>query len=306
MDAAIAALGNDPRWEARRDAAKALARFSGDGAFRALVEALAHDDKWVVRFSAATALSGYGDAAVEPLVASLRDGNHAVVAHAAEALGRIRAERAVEPLIETLSYAKDYAPVRSAREALVKYRRAVVPRLLSLVGDAARHSEIVEALADIGDPQAADTLLAIASNQAEKPHNRVNAVWGLGNTPGFSRPEALIDLIPTACDTRLTEALSKTLAKLQPGVNIESAVRQARKRSLDKYLVDLERIVPGMPQDLAESLSKANRFQHGANIVCNTEFGEFQIVVSGDSRVISTRNLDTVKNKLKAELAGLT
>jgi bilin biosynthesis protein len=305
-DRAIGVLQNAASWEMRRDAVTVLSNYSDTRTFEALVEAMKHDNKWVVRFCAAEALGGFGDVAVESLITALDDQNKNVIEYAAKSLGRIRNARAIDPLIKTLAYKDDYSPVDAARKALVEFGSDVVPMLLSHIGDADIHAEVVNALADIGDIRAAEVLLSVAKDATEKTFIRVQSVWGLGQLTAFDSTSTLLELLSDTSDSKLVDALLGSLKKLLPGVDINEAARNAKKRGLVKYLTDLKSIVPGMSEDAAQSLSGAGSyFQAGANIVCNTKFGEFQLIVGGDRRVISTSRLENVIKEVETALKNL-
>jgi HEAT repeat protein len=71
-----------------------------------------------VRLAAAEALVKLGSAAVESLIAALKDVNEAVRSAAAEALGKIGDVRAIEPLIAALKDSGKY--VRGSVENALK------------------------------------------------------------------------------------------------------------------------------------------------------------------------------------------
>jgi HEAT repeat protein len=307
MDPSIEVLHNSQSWEKRRDASTALANYPGTTrAFEALIHAMKHDSSWVVRFSAAAALGGFGEVAVEPLIAALEDQEKSVIEYAAKSLGRIRDERGIDPLIKTLAYKGDYAPVSAAREALVEFGSEAVPMLLSHTGDENIHDEVVRALAAIGDIRAAEVLFSVAKNAAEKTYIRIHAVRGLGQLTAFDSAPALLEMLSETNENKLVEALLESLKKLMPGVDITAAALNAKRRGLEKYLADLKSIVPGMSENVAQGLSGAHSyFQAGANIVCNTKFGNFQLVVGGDKRVISTLMLEHVIKEVETALGNL-
>jgi len=306
MNAALEVLKSIQSWEKRRDAIKVLANYSGDLTFNALVETMKHDNNWVVRFSAAEALAGFGEMAVESLLDALNDPNKSVVEYAATSLGKIRDERAMGPLIKTLSYKGDYGPVRAARIALVEFGTSIVPMLLSHIHDGDIHAEVVEAIADIGDIRAAEVLLLVAKDSKEKTYIRVNAVLGLGKMTGFDSSSTLLLLLSETTDSKLVEALLTSLKKLMPGVDINEAALNAKRRGLEKYLADLKSIVPGITEEAAQNLSGAySYFQAGANIVCNTKYGNFQLILGGDKRIISTLMLENVIIEVETALKNI-
>ncbi len=305
MDQAIALLQTAPTAEMRRDAAIVLADYSGERAFGALVDATKHDREWIVRRCAADALGGYGEMAVEPLVSVLDDPEETVVEHAAKSLGTIRNKRAAGPLIRTLGYKSDYAPVRAARDALIAFGSDVVPELLAHIGDTDLHAMIVETLAAIGDIRAAGVLLSVATDAKEKTHIRAHAIRGLGKVSGFDSGSALLEMLADADDHKLVAALAQTLTKLLPHFDIDSATREAKRRGLTKHLAGLKSIAPGMPEDVARSLSGAHSyFQSGANLVCNTKFGNFQLIVGG-GRVLDTVSLRNVIENVETALGEI-
>lgn len=144
---------------ARIEAIKTLALRNEARAAEALISAL-QDPDGNIRVSASQNLSLMGDAAVEPLIAALKD--PATASNAAGALGEIGDTRAVEPLIALLkdetSQNRDAAAVALGK---LGDPRAVDP-LIAFLRDATAWNRNTAALAlgEIGDPQAIEPLLA--------------------------------------------------------------------------------------------------------------------------------------------------
>jgi len=123
----IAALGYEFN-EQRGPAAKALVRI-GTAAVEPLIAAL-KDKNGTISAAVAQMLGDIGDTrAIEPLLGALRDGKKAVRQSAARALGQVEDPRAVEPLIAALA-----DPEESVGEAAAKALEALsVPRGLEAV-----------------------------------------------------------------------------------------------------------------------------------------------------------------------------
>lgn len=105
----------------------------GTAAIEPLVAVLRDSDS-TVRSKAAGVLGVIGDAcAVEPLIAALQDDDGSVRSNAAWALGKIKDARAVEPLMKTL-YDDNESVCNTATWALerIGYTRTIEP-LLSLI-----------------------------------------------------------------------------------------------------------------------------------------------------------------------------
>lgn len=118
--------------ETESTARRALAVISSLEATQALpvlIQALSHPGQ-AVRMSAIRALVGFGEQAVEPLVASLKDGQSVVQRGVVSVLGKLENEKVMESLVVAL---KDSDPEiqRSAVEALenLRNRKAAKARL---------------------------------------------------------------------------------------------------------------------------------------------------------------------------------
>jgi HEAT repeat protein len=122
IDLLIQALGRGDG--VARSAARELGKLKAERALPVLTRMLGEGD---VSQAAADALLGYGPAAVGPLMNVLKDGTGAARQTAAEALGELRDERAVEPLIQVMQTDDVYAVRTAAATALgnLKAARAV-------------------------------------------------------------------------------------------------------------------------------------------------------------------------------------
>ncbi|HUX06036.1 MAG TPA: HEAT repeat domain-containing protein, partial [Acidobacteriota bacterium] len=177
----IKALG-DGTWDARKAAAKALAKLGEARALEPLIKALGDHDK-DVRKAAAKGLRTLGEPqwlelvkgddddferlgeskdarAVEPMIKALGDGEVSVRWAAAEALGKLGDARAVEPLIKALGDGEGSVR-RAAAEALGNLGddRAVEPLIKALGREGSVRRVSAEALGKLGDVRAVEPLI---------------------------------------------------------------------------------------------------------------------------------------------------
>ena len=139
-----------------------LGRMTEDAPFvRRLIKALRDKDR-IIRQDAANALGKIGDErAIEPLIKVLGDSNEFVRGAATGALGEIGDVRAVLPLIQALED-DGWGVAKAAAEALgnIGDTRAVEPLIKALKDDDSNVSSAsAEALGKIGDPRALDPLI---------------------------------------------------------------------------------------------------------------------------------------------------
>lgn len=121
----------------REHAAEALGQIGDKRAVEPLITAfrkIVQDQR--VREAAAKALGEFGSSVVEPLIAALKDENRVVRKLAAEVLGHIGDERAVEPLIAALKPGQYHISSGHAVTALgqIGNKRAIEPLLTHLMG----------------------------------------------------------------------------------------------------------------------------------------------------------------------------
>jgi len=127
-----------------------------------LISALINDKNSDIRSDAANVLGEIGDErAVDPLIGALMDAKYTVRWNAAEALGKIGDTKAVEPLIATFKVEDDYLRARAA-EALgaIGDEKAVEP-LISVLDDEDQgvRSSAAEALGAMGAARAVEPLI---------------------------------------------------------------------------------------------------------------------------------------------------
>jgi HEAT repeat protein len=148
-------LLKDPDWAVRREAVITLGEMGDERCVEPLVKAL-QDGDWQVREVAIEALGMVGSPAVDPLIKLTRSWDHRK--SALRALGKIKDERVLDPLIHQLrsdEFAED------ATDALVDIGSPAVEKLVSVLGDKDENTrkQAVIALGRIQDPAALDPLI---------------------------------------------------------------------------------------------------------------------------------------------------
>jgi HEAT repeat protein len=123
----IRALKDEDRY-VRAAAARSLGQIKAENATSNLIDAL-KDESWIVRLNARVALLHIGELVDGRLITALKDKNSSARWQAAWVLGRIKSERAIEPLIEALSDV-DWMVRDEAAVALTKINSEKVIELL--------------------------------------------------------------------------------------------------------------------------------------------------------------------------------
>ncbi|GKS57713.1 hypothetical protein YTPLAS18_12400 [Nitrospira sp.] len=150
-------LLQDPDWVVRREAAVTLGEMADERCVEPLAKAL-RDGDWQVREAAVDALANVGSPAVETLIRMLRVWE--VRRAAIQALGKIKDERVLDPLVAQLridEFRED------ATTALTEVGRPAVSRLLAALKDKDEYvrKQAVIVLGRIKDPEAIDALIAL-------------------------------------------------------------------------------------------------------------------------------------------------
>lgn len=170
VDALITAL-NDVSWAVRRNATIALGDIGNEKGYEPLLNSLTDPD-WHVRKYAAIALGKIGDErAIKPLVNTLKDTDGDVRRKSIIALGKI-GKPAVGELLK--SFDNDDWHLRSQIAVVlgkIKDERAVEPLIDSLYNSRYKNQNkyvrgrIIEALGNIGDERAVDALINALDDQ---------------------------------------------------------------------------------------------------------------------------------------------
>lgn len=148
-------LLKDPDWAVRREAAITLGEMGDERCVEPLIRAL-QDGDWQVREVASEALGLVGSPAVEPLIKLCRSWDHRKAA--IRALGKIKDERVLDPLIHQLrsdEFGED------ATDALVELGSPAVEKLVAALSDRDDNTrkQAVIALGRIQDSSAIDPLI---------------------------------------------------------------------------------------------------------------------------------------------------
>jgi HEAT repeat protein len=215
-DALINTLKDGDSWESRRDAAEQLSAFKDKEVIDNLILAMQNDDHWVVRHMSAHSLGEIGSIeAVDALINALNDREHSVVETAATALGKIRDDRAIEPLLSTLGYEKDFAPTQTAALALAEFGTKVVQPIIECLEDPKKRLAAMIALGIIKDKRALPPLVKILNDVSSGVGYKMEAAAALGNLRDPKAKEPLRAALSVATDPRLVRVINDALKKLE-------------------------------------------------------------------------------------------
>ena len=299
----------------RGGAADALGAVPSDEAANALITAAKNDPAWNVRGRALTALGAlakdHADLAIDPQVFldALNDAKSYPVECAAKVLGRLHCMDALAPLlgiIDRYEDGKDFSAASAAIDALGAFGDGAVPAITEKLTDSPKRGYFLRALAATGSLAAFDTLKDALADTALAGYEKVNIVRGLEK---IGTPEA-IDTLTAALDDEadpaVVKALTASLEKLGvPEEQLADKRNAAERRSMETLLTGLKALKPGMTEDEADALVGPGNFQMGPNVVHNTKYGTFQVLVNDAGKVFGTQHVDSVINALEAKLAEM-
>jgi HEAT repeat protein len=154
-------LLKDPDWVVRREAAITLGEMGDERCVAPLAGAL-RDGDWQVREVAIEGIGQIGSPAVDVLLKLLRDWD--VRKSAIVALGKIRDERVLEPLMQQL---RNDEFMEDATDALVNLGEPALPGLIKALKDKEElvRKQAVIALGRIKSPEAIDPLIEMLQNK---------------------------------------------------------------------------------------------------------------------------------------------
>jgi len=154
-------LLKDPDWVVRREAAITLGEMGDERCVEPLAAAL-RDGDWQVREVAIEGIGQIGSPAVGVLLKLLRDWD--VRKSAIVALGKIRDERVLEPLMQQL---RNDEFMEDATDALVNLGEPALPGLIKALKDKEElvRKQAVIALGRIKSPEAIDPLIEMLQNK---------------------------------------------------------------------------------------------------------------------------------------------
>jgi HEAT repeat protein/phosphohistidine swiveling domain-containing protein len=215
--------------ETRLNAATALGQIATDRAISTLVAALG-DWFSVVREKVALVLAEVGEPAVAPVIAALSAANQAVRSEAAWVLGRMKAEKAIVPLVAIAHDKNEDVSLRSsAAKAVFQIGsdNGLGEPLLHILDLALEHEnwywlddvtgEAVAALANLGNKKAVEPLIKLASQHTEDraPITAVLALGDIGDRRAVGPLIAILKDERTADCSHLRLATCRSLAKLR-------------------------------------------------------------------------------------------
>ena len=159
-------------WILRMQAAKALGVLADERAVRPLIPLLMDSVK-AVRVDTTEALAAIGQAALGSLLAALRHEEWILRLHACEALGKMGAEEAVEPLCQVMGHDRDAAVRQDAAKALGMLRSPkAVDALIRALQDLDVRPFAVEALGKLKDARVVSTLIDIVNGRGRPANSR--------------------------------------------------------------------------------------------------------------------------------------
>lgn len=235
-------------WIVRMHAAKAIGRIRDGRAVPALVPLL-HDTVKAVREEAALALVQIGEPAVPSLLEALKHEAWLVRLHAIEALGRMKAKMAVEPLLFVLFNDRDAAVRTDAARALGEIGDArAVEFLIRAMNDLDVRPAAVEALGKIGDAKALPALIDVVTGASKPAESRplhgcgdrydeeMFALEAAVKALGQIRDEAAMPVLIAALqNTFVREEAASALAKF--GSAAVPALLEVLKRERDENIL---------------------------------------------------------------------
>ncbi|MFO7966766.1 MAG: HEAT repeat domain-containing protein [Archaeoglobaceae archaeon] len=134
---------------------------------------------------------------VEGLIKKLNSSDSNTKAQAAEALGEIRDERAIKPLIYTLEHSEDSTVREKAAESVASIgnaNEALPPLIEALKNDDWRvRYRAAQAIGTLGDPRAGSALVRALDDPVKDV--RKNAAWALGEISNKVAVEPLLETV---------------------------------------------------------------------------------------------------------------
>jgi len=166
-------------WIVRMHAVKALGRVQDVSAIEPLLPLL-QDKVKAVREEVAAALAAIGEAAIPALLETLQHEEWLVRLHAVESLGKMKSQKAVDPLLSVLFNDQDSAVREDAVRALGEIGAPqAVEFLFTAMKEPGLRTLAVEALGRIGDRRAVPVLIEVV--EGTRPLDAPRAVAGCGD-----------------------------------------------------------------------------------------------------------------------------
>jgi HEAT repeat protein len=239
-------------WIVRMHAAKGLGLAGDPRAIAPLVSRLTDEVK-AVRVDATDALVRIGRPALDGLLAALRHDAWVLRLHACEALGKIGAEEAVEPLCRAMLKDRDTAVRQDAAKALGGIGSpGALDALTAALTDLDVRAFAVEALGRLKDPRAVETLIDVVTGKGRPANVRKVAVCGvesgemdieemeaqifaISGLAELGDDRAIDPLIRALKDTRLRAAAASALGNM--GLRVAAPLLAAMKTETDPNIL---------------------------------------------------------------------
>ncbi len=251
VDPLIGCLANR-NWIVRMHAAKGLG-MAGDPRAIAHLVSLLTDEVKAVRADATEALVRIGRPALDGLLAALRHDAWILRLHACEALGKIGAEEAVDPLCRAMLKDRDTAVRQDAAKALGDIRNPMaLDALTAVLTDLDVRPFAVEALGRLKDLRAVEILIDVVTGKGRPVNARKGAVCGsesgeleieemevqifaISGLAELGDDRAIEPLIRALKDTRLRAAAAAALGKM--GIRVAAPLLAAMKTETDSNIL---------------------------------------------------------------------
>jgi HEAT repeat protein len=225
VDEMITAL-KDKSVIVRERAAALLGNFKRRSAVDPLIKMLTDKTEWKsVRARAADSLGVLRDErALQPLLDALKDENVEVRASAAAALGNLKDIRAVEPLLEIVNNPLISPPLSKETGGISEYVFSAEGQLYSPV-----RNNAIAALGKIGDKRAEPVLIKIVQDEIGIPQR--TAITALGNLASQNAVPTLIEILQNRqADPTARKNTAVALGEIEDG----HAAKPLEERLLDK------------------------------------------------------------------------
>lgn len=239
-------------WIVRMHAAKGLG-VAGDACAIPSLVSLLTDEVKAVRADATDALVRIGRPALASLLAALQHEAWILRLHACEALGKIGADEAVEPLCRAMLKDRDTAVRQDAAKALGGIGSPLaLAALTAALTDLDVRPFAVEALGKLNDLRAVETLVDVVTGKGRPANVRKVAVCGgesgemdieemeaqifaIGGLAELGDDRAIEPLIRALKDTRLRTASAAALGRM--GLRVAAPLLAAMKTETDSNIL---------------------------------------------------------------------
>lgn len=228
----------------------------------------------------------------------LTDKSKYVLREAMAAVEHYMDPASIEPLLDIVRSYRDGQDFTSAQYAITtlgKFGDEAVPILIKEVKNGpAERGLAYRALAATASEKAFDVLAEGMSDTGIHSYDQEDIAEGLAKIGTSQAIEVLKKSLDSAEDLRLLKTIEKCLKNLNVETgDLEDKKKEAEIRSVRKLLDGLKALHAGMTEDEADKLVGAGNFQMGANVVHNTRFGNFQLIVI-DGKVQGVQRIDKV------------